>query len=38
MEMHYIVEKHSRSRATKFPPIVIGGNKEICEMQFQTAG
>lgn len=38
MEIHYIVEKHSRSRATKFPPIVIGGNKEICEMQFQTAG
>lgn len=38
MEMHCIVEKHSRSRATKFPPIVIGGNKEICEMQFQTAG
>lgn len=38
MEMHFIVEKHSRSRATKFPPIVIGDNNEICEMQFQTAG
>lgn len=38
MEMHYVVEKHSRSHATKFPPIVIGGNKEICEMQFQTVG
>lgn len=38
METHYIVEKHSRSLATKFPPIVIGGNKEIHEMQLQTAG
>lgn len=38
METHYIVEKPSHSRATKFPPIVTGGNKEIREMRFQTAG
>lgn len=38
MEIYYIVEKHCHSRATKFPPIVIGGNKDIGEMQLQTAG
>lgn len=38
METHDIVEKPSRSRATKFPPIVIGRNKEIREMRLQTAG
>lgn len=38
MERHYIVERPSRSRATKFPPIVIGGNKEIREERLQTAG
>lgn len=38
METHYRVEKPSRSHATKFPPIVIGGNKDIHEMGLQTAG
>lgn len=38
METHYRVEKPSRSRATKFPSIVIGGNKEIRKMGLQTAG